>query len=48
MTLLAVNDVQHLTPAAVTTQKATKTVEIAKSVHPAAKPSLPGKSEVKQ
>jgi len=42
--LLAVNDVKHLTPAAVTTQKATRTVEIARSVHPAAKPSLPGKS----
>jgi 2,3-bisphosphoglycerate-dependent phosphoglycerate mutase len=40
--LLAVNDVQHLSPAVVTTQPATKTVEIAKNAHPAEKPSLPG------
>lgn len=46
--LLTVNDVKHLTPAAVTTQKATKTVEIAKSVHLPAKPSLPGKSDEKK
>ena len=36
--LLAVNDIKHLAPAAVTTQPATKTVEIAKNVHLAAKP----------
>jgi probable phosphoglycerate mutase len=46
--LLAVNDIKHLTPAAVTTQPATKTVEIAKNVHPAAKPSLLGKTPAKK
>jgi broad specificity phosphatase PhoE len=35
--LLAVNDIQHLSPALVTTQPPTKTVEIAKEVHPAEK-----------
>jgi probable phosphoglycerate mutase len=42
--LLAINDVQHLSPAVVTTQPATKTVEITKSAHPAEKPSLPGQA----
>jgi broad specificity phosphatase PhoE len=42
--LLAVNDTKHLAPAAITTQPATKTVEIAKTVHLPSKPSLPGKA----
>src|SRR5512135_1711191 len=32
--LLAVNDIQHLSPALVTTQPATKTVEMAEKAHP--------------
>jgi len=43
--LLAVNDNKHLAPAAVTTQPATKTVEIAKSMHLPSKPSLHGRAE---
>lgn len=35
--LLAVNDIQHLSPAIITTQPPTKTVEIAKDAHPAEK-----------
>ena len=35
--LLAVNDIKHLSPAIVTTQPATPTVEIAKEVHPVEK-----------
>jgi 2,3-bisphosphoglycerate-dependent phosphoglycerate mutase len=35
--LLAVNDIQHLSPALVTTQPATPTVEIAKDAHPVEK-----------
>jgi broad specificity phosphatase PhoE len=35
--LLAVNDIQHLSPVLITTQPPTKTVEIAKEVHPAEK-----------
>ncbi len=35
--LLAVNDTQHLSPALVTTQPATKTVEMAEKAHPAEK-----------
>ena len=35
--LLAVNDVKHLSPVIVTTQPPTKTVEIAKEVHPVEK-----------
>ena len=35
--LLAVNDIQHLNPALITTQPPTKTVEIAKEVHPVEK-----------
>ena len=35
--LLAVNDIQHLSPALITTQPATKTVEIAEKAHPAEK-----------
>jgi broad specificity phosphatase PhoE len=35
--LLAVNDIQHLSPVIVTTQPPTKTVEIAKEVHPVEK-----------
>ncbi len=35
--LLAVNDIQHLSPALVSTQPPTKTVEIAKEAHPAEK-----------
>jgi broad specificity phosphatase PhoE len=35
--LLAVNDIQHLSPMIVTTQPPTKTVEIAKEVHPVEK-----------
>jgi len=35
--LLAVNDIQHLSPVLITTQPATPTVEIAKQVHPAEK-----------
>lgn len=35
--LLNVNDIQHLSPALVTTQPPTKTVEIAKEVHPVEK-----------
>jgi broad specificity phosphatase PhoE len=35
--LLAVNDIQHLSPALITTQPPTKTVEIAKEAHPAEK-----------
>jgi probable phosphoglycerate mutase len=35
--LLAVNDIQHLSPGLITTQPPTKTVEIAKVVHPVEK-----------
>jgi len=35
--LLAVNDIQHLSPVLITTQPPTKTVEIAKVAHPAGK-----------
>ena len=35
--LLAVNDIQHLSPVLITTQPPTKTVEMAKEVHPAEK-----------
>lgn len=35
--LLAVNDIQHLSPVLITTQPPTKTVEIAKEVHPVEK-----------
>lgn len=35
--LLTVNDIQHLSPALITTQPPTKTVEIAKDAHPAEK-----------
>ena len=35
--LLAVNDIQHLSPALITTQPPTKTVEIAKEAHPVEK-----------
>ena len=35
--LLAVNDIQHLSPVPATTQPPTKTVEIAKAAHPAEK-----------
>ncbi len=35
--LLAVNDIQHLSPMIVTTQPPTKTVEVAKEAHPAEK-----------
>src|SRR5450759_4160749 len=35
--LLVVNDIQHLSPALVTTQPPTKTVEVAKGAHPAEK-----------
>ncbi|HEX7555083.1 MAG TPA: histidine phosphatase family protein, partial [Leptolinea sp.] len=35
--LLAVNDIQHLSPVPITTQPPTKTVEIAKDVHPVGK-----------
>jgi broad specificity phosphatase PhoE len=35
--LLAVNDIQHLSPALITAQPATKVVEIAKEAHPAEK-----------
>lgn len=39
--LLAVNDIKHLAPAAVTTQPAAEPAELAKNVHPAAAPALP-------
>ena len=42
--LLAVNDVQHLSPAAQTTHPAAATVEIVKKTHPAAKPKILGKA----
>ena len=35
--LLAINDIKHLSPALITTQPATKTVEIAKEAHPVEK-----------
>jgi broad specificity phosphatase PhoE len=35
--LLAVNDIRHLSPAVITTQPPTKTVEIAKEAHPVEK-----------
>ena len=35
--LLAINDIQHLNPALITTQPPTKTVEIAKDAHPVEK-----------
>ena len=41
--LLAVNDIQHLSPALITTQPPTKTVEIAKAVHPVGKTLVIGK-----
>jgi probable phosphoglycerate mutase len=42
--LLAVNDVQHLSPAPITTQPAAKTVEIVKATHPAEKALVFGKT----
>src|SRR5512140_988444 len=42
--LLAVNDIQHLSPVPITTQPPTKTVEIAKAAHPAAKALVFGKA----
>lgn len=42
--LLAINDVQHLSPVLVTTQPPTKTVEIAKEAHPAEKALVFGKA----
>ena len=41
--LLAVNDIQHLSPTLITTQPPTKTVEIAKEAHPAEKALVFGK-----
>jgi len=38
--ILAVNDIQHLSPVSITTQPPTKTVEIAKAVHPRGKSLL--------
>jgi len=35
--LLAINDIKHLSPVLITTQPATKTVEIAKEAHPVEK-----------
>ena len=45
--LLAINDIQHLSPVIVTTQPPTATVEIAKEVHPAEKALVFDKAEDK-
>jgi len=46
--LLAVNDIQHLSPALVTTQPATKTVEMAEKTHPAEKALVFGQARDNQ
>ena len=46
--LLAVNDIQHLSPALVTTQPATKTVEMAEKAHPAEKALVFGQARDNQ
>ncbi len=46
--LLAVNDIQHLSPVLITTQPPTKTVEIAKAAHPVEKALVFGKAKGKK